>query len=172
MLLAGFYASAEMSIVIWAGNFFSVAHNTTTEKVSIYISIFWLMFTVGRMFGNFQIKKLGGVTNSKIMAGVSLCCLLAVIFLNNFISPIAFILTGLSVATIFPSIHHILNLNKDEEIRGMLNATLFLTVSVSGFVFVPIVGAVAEQNLTIGMLINSIPLIAIMFVLKNKYEIS
>ncbi len=172
MLLAGFYASAEMSIVIWSGNFFSIAHKTTTEKVSIYISLFWLMFTIGRMFGGYQIKKFGGIRNSKIMAGISICFLLAVIFLNKFISPIAFTLIGLSVATIFPSIHHILNLDKDEEIRGMLNAALFLTVSIAGFLFVPIVGAVAEQNLTFGMLINTIPLIAIIFVLKKNYVLT
>jgi len=168
MLLAGFYASAEMSIVIWSGNFFSITHKTTTGKISIYISLFWLMFTIGRMFGGYQIKKLGGVKNSKIMAGISICFLIAVILKNKFISPVAFILIGLSVATIFPSIHHILNLNKDEEIRGMLNATLFLTVSISGFLFVPLVGTIAEQNLTFGMLTNIIPLIAIIFILKKN----
>lgn len=168
MFLAAFYASTEMSIVIWSGNFFSIKHGITIEKVSLYISIFWLLFTLGRMFGNFQIRKLGGVLNSKIMAMIGIVCILGLIFLNTSFSVITFVLIGFFIATIFPSLHHILNLNKNDEVRSMLNSALFLSVSLTGFFFVPFVGAVAEKYLIAGMLINIIPLIAVIFILPKQ----
>lgn len=170
MLLAGFYASTEMSLVIWAGNFFSIKHGFSIEKVSYFISIFWLLFTISRMFGDYQIKKLGIVKNSLLMAVISIVSIICLIFFNANISSIAFVLTGLFIATIFPSIHSLLNLNKNDCVRGMLNASLFFSVSFIGFFFVPLIGAVAEHNLVGGMLITIVPLLAILCFLPNKLK--
>ncbi len=147
VLLLGFYAASEMSIVVWTGNFYKSIHHVGIKKYSLVLSMFWLIFTISRFFGNKKIKKFGVQRN--IVAMSVLTVISAIIMLSSPFkySVVFFGITAFFMATLFPSFHFLINYIADDNIKGPVNGFLFLTVSVVGMFFVPFVGIIADINI-------------------------
>ncbi|BBB32897.1 fucose: H+ symporter, FHS Family, MFS superfamily [Thermotomaculum hydrothermale] len=147
VLLLGFYAASEMSIVVWTGNFYKSVHKIGIKKYSLILSMFWLIFTVSRFFGNKKIKKLGVQKNIIIMSVLTILCVGIMLFFPFKYSVIFFGLTAFFMATLFPSFHFLINYIADNNVKGVVNGVLFLVVSIIGLFFVPFVGIIADINI-------------------------
>ncbi len=147
VLLLGFYAASEMSIVVWTGNFYKSVHRIGIKQYSMVLSFFWFVFTISRFFGNRKIKKLGVKRNIILMSILTIGSVIFMLVLPFRFSVLFFGITAFFMATLFPSMHFLINYVADEDAKGPVNAFLFLTVSIVGMFFVPIVGIVAGINI-------------------------
>jgi len=147
VFLLAFYAASEMSVVVWTGNFYKSVHKIGIEKYSMVLSLFWLIFTISRFFGNWKIMKLGVVRNIRLMSILTVITIVLMLKLPFKYSVIFFGLTAFFMATLFPSLHFLINYVADDNIKGPVNGFLFLAVSIVGMFFVPVVGVVAGLNI-------------------------
>ncbi|PJB80021.1 MAG: hypothetical protein CO090_04635 [Acidobacteria bacterium CG_4_9_14_3_um_filter_49_7] len=155
--LLALYSVSEMAVVVWAGNFFKSSFGFTVETSAVMLSAFWILFTLGRFFGDRQIRKFTPQINARTMSLASLALFSIFIFSPVTWSVSAFLLGALFMATIFPSIHFLLNRIAPDDVRAPLNAILFLAVSTFGMIGVPFVGIVGEINIRLGMSMMLIP---------------
>ncbi len=173
--LLAFYSVSEMAIVVWAGNFFKTSFGFTVETSAMMLSVFWILFTAGRFFGDHQIRKFSALKNARAMSLVCLVLFSVFIFSPMQWSVSAFFLGALFMATIFPSIHFFLNRVAPEDARAPLNAILFLAVSTFGMVGVPLIGIVGGINIQWGMSLMLIPFLLMFTVFpfvwnENKFQ--
>ncbi len=147
VLLLGFYAASEMSIVVWTGNFFKSVHHIGIKKYSLVLSMFWAIFTISRFFGNKKIKKFGVQKNIVVMSVLTVVNVGIMLFTPFKYSVVFFGLTAFFMATLFPSFHFLINYIADDNVKGPVNGVLFLTVSIVGLFFVPFVGIIADINI-------------------------
>ena len=162
LILLAFYSVSEMSLVIWCGNSFQQELGWTVDTSALLLSGFWILFTVGRFFGDFLIHtwRTGRL--------IRIACLAALLTLGLFIwgppmtMPVMFLLTALAMSTIFPAIHFMVNQNVQPADRASLNASLFLTVSSAGLIGIPLIGIVADWSMTAGLSLLMIPYLFIL----------
>ncbi|NOY23002.1 MAG: MFS transporter [Acidobacteria bacterium] len=157
IILLALYSVSEMAVVVWAGNFFKSSFSFTVETSAMMLSVFWILFTLGRFFGDRQIRKLTPQVNSRAMSLACLALFSVFIFSPMRWSVSAFFLGALFMATIFPSIHFFLNKIAPDDVRAPLNAILFLTVSTFGMIGVPVIGIVGGINIRLGMSLMLVP---------------
>lgn len=55
----GFYVSSELGIANWFSNYLTTVHGMDGLKSSYYLSLFFVVFTLGRLFGGVIVEKLG-----------------------------------------------------------------------------------------------------------------
>jgi len=159
-----------MAIVVWAGNFFKSSFSFTVETSAMMLSAFWIVFTLGRFFGDRQIRKFTPQINARIMSLVCLALFSIFIFSPMRWSVSAFFLGALFMATIFPSIHFFLNRVAPDEVRAPLNAILFLAVSTFGMVGVPVIGIIGGINMRLGMSLMLVPFFLMVTVLPFLWK--
>jgi len=168
--LLGLYSVSEMAIVVWAGNFFKASFSFTVETSAMMLSAFWIVFTLGRFFGDRQIRKFTAKSNARVMSGICLVLFSVFIFSPMRWSVTAFLLGALFMATIFPSIHFFLNRVAPDDVRAPLNAVLFLAVSTFGMVGVPLIGIVGDINIRLGMSMMLVPFFLMLTVLPLMWK--
>ncbi len=147
IVLLGLYAASEMSIVVWTGNFFKSVHKIGIRQYSMALSMFWVIFTISRFFGNKKIQKLGVKKNIVLMSFLTILTVLIMLFSPYKYSVVFFGLTAFFMATLFPSFHFLINYIADDSVKGPVNGVLFLTISIVGLFFVPFVGLIADINI-------------------------
>lgn len=168
--LLALYSVSEMAIVVWAGNFFKSSFSFTVETSAMMLSAFWIVFTLGRFFGDRQIRKFTPQVNARIMSLACLALFTIFIFSPMKWSVSAFFLGALFMATIFPSIHFFLNRVAPDDVRAPLNAILFLAVSTFGMVGVPVIGIVGGINMRLGMSLMLVPFFLMITVLPFLWK--
>ncbi len=156
-LLLGFYAVTEMATIIWSGNFLQWKLDWPATDSAALLSIYWLVFAVGRFYGD-RFLKLHSPTKTAILLGTStIVFILLYIYGPTITTPLSFLLIALSISTVFPAVHLVLNRISPPELRGSLNALIFLSVSAAGLFGIPAVGLAAEWNMTWGMSLLVVP---------------
>ncbi|NOZ13331.1 MAG: MFS transporter [Acidobacteria bacterium] len=168
--LLALYSVSEMAIVVWAGNFFKTSFGFTVETSAMMLSAFWILFTLGRFFGDHQIRRFSPKTNVRAMSMICLVLFSVFIFSPMHFSVTAFLLGALFMATIFPSIHFFLNRVAPDDVRAPLNAVLFLAVSTFGMIGVPLIGIVGGINIRLGMSMMLIPFFLMITVLPFMWR--
>ncbi len=132
----GFYVFSEIGFLNWFINFAQDSYKFSTYKASFYSSLFFLIFTIGRLVGGFVVQKLG------IKKSIIVYLSFAVVFFS-----IGYILQ--SRFTIFISI------------SGFFFSIIFpTTVTMIGYIFKEntayIMGVIFTFAFTINMLFNSL----------------
>jgi len=62
----GFYAAADLSVGNWFANFLESSYLFDKERSSFYLSLFFLIFTIGRFVGGFIVEKIGHFKSLKL----------------------------------------------------------------------------------------------------------
>lgn len=99
----GFCIVAELGIANWMINFLQVEHKMNENDSSLYLSFFFVAFTIGRLVGGFLAERIGYVN-------ILLCCtaLYILLFSGGLILGggwfILFSLTGFSVSVMYPTV--------------------------------------------------------------------
>lgn len=102
MLVAGFYSAAEGGMASWFVNYMSESFEMGADERSLYASLFYLVKTVGLLFGGFAIRYLGQfrtILVYSISAGVLVA---AGIFLEK-TGLFLIVLAGLAFSSIYPT---------------------------------------------------------------------
>ncbi|MDO9577574.1 MAG: MFS transporter [Candidatus Cloacimonadales bacterium] len=127
------YAGCEMGIVLWSGNLFSQAFHFSKESSALFLSGFWIIFTLGRIFTH-QIEKFCGFFKTQYVF-ISLL-LLGLALLLGARWPLAFFLIALGMAPIFPLTQKYAVSHIPKHQIGMFSGVLFGFLGL-GNMFIP-----------------------------------
>lgn len=61
IIAIGFYICAEVSVSYWFVNFLGIRYNFNVDKSSFYLSMFFLLLTIGRLLGGFVVDRVGHI---------------------------------------------------------------------------------------------------------------
>jgi len=118
----GFYYSTELGVANWLVNYLNVIHNMEELESSFYLSLFFGLFTLGRLFGGFVVEKIGYVNSIISFMVVSMLLFGGGIILGRqYVFLISF--CGLSFSIVFPT-----------TVTVILNEFKVSTSSVLGFI--------------------------------------
>ncbi|MDO7976286.1 MFS transporter [Oceanotoga sp. DSM 15011] len=144
LLLFLLYSGTEISVITWSGNFLNTEIGLTKSNSSIYLSIFWILFTFARFVTNYLNKK---ITSLKTIQYFSILFIINLILLLTTKNPIFFILIGLSFGPIFPSAqNYSSNILNGREL-GLFNGLTFAATGLGALIISPIMGIIGESNL-------------------------
>ena len=161
LVLLGLYSVSEMSLAIWSPNSFARTLGWEPYECALILSGFWLTFTLGRYFGDYLIHRWQPARLIRTFTFSSGVFLLLFTWGDPAFKPAAFLLTALSISTLFPAIHFSVNRRVPPSLRSSLNAALFLTVSGAGLVGIPLIGIVADVNMSLGFTLLLVPYLSI-----------
>lgn len=102
-VIAGFYYACELGISYWFVNYLGVVHNMNELSSTFYLSLFYGLFTLGRLWGGFIAEKLGYMNAILVFMIVSFVLFSGGILLGGkYILLISF--CGLSYSIVFPTL--------------------------------------------------------------------
>jgi fucose permease len=103
----GFYVACEVGIASWLPNFLMEVHGFDKFSSSLYLSWFFLLFTLGRLFGGFIVERLGYIRATLSFMILALSIFSAGLLLGNqYVFLIS--LSGLFFSITFPTVIAIL----------------------------------------------------------------
>ncbi|MDF2547988.1 MAG: hypothetical protein K0R93_2886 [Anaerosolibacter sp.] len=79
-LLLGFYVASEVGLANWFATYLQHAKGMTELSSASYLSIFFMIFTVGRLVGGFIAEKLGYMRSVFLFVSLALVCLIIGVF--------------------------------------------------------------------------------------------
>ncbi|MGG5460077.1 MFS transporter [Clostridium sp. B9] len=111
MLALGLYVFTEQGISNWFVNYMKFGFDMNEQKAGLYLSLFFAIFTVGRLFGGFVVEKRGyfNILYKTLIVGAILCIVglllgsngMVVISLSGLFFSITFPTTVLSISKVF-----------------------------------------------------------------------
>ena len=111
MLALGLYVFTEQGISNWFVNYMKFGYDINEQKAGIYLSLFFAIFTIGRLFGGFVVEKRGyfNILYKTLIIGSILCVVglllgengMIVISLSGLFFSITFPTTVLSISKVF-----------------------------------------------------------------------
>jgi len=153
LLLAGilcFDIAAEIGIASWMVEFLNKNKNFTIGKSTFYLSLFFMLLTIGRLLGSFLVER---IAYTKILfCAISFAILF--IFLGIFLPPIFAVLlpaTGFCFSVIFPTTIALASDRYKKNIERILSILLF-SGSIGGMIGPWLIGKISYiSNLSIGL---------------------
>ncbi len=149
-LIFFFYSGSEIGIITWNGNLFHNGFGASPEAASLVLSLFWGVFTFGRVMTEFAERRWGplGVLRRfpfLVAAGVPLLILTG--------SPVFLAVTALGLAPIFPTAQKYGNQVLTGREAGLYNGAVFLSASVGSSILVTLMGVMADGSVRAAYLI-------------------
>lgn len=74
-VLLGFYVAGEIGIANWFVNYLQQGRGVTPLKSASYLSLFFMIFTFGRLIGGFVAERLGYMRSIILYAAMTIFCL-------------------------------------------------------------------------------------------------
>mgnify|MGYP000881528066 CR=1 FL=1 len=128
---------SELSVGSWLVNFLEKAYGWPTADASGMLSLFFLFFTLARLFLGPVTDKLGYARSIAIFAACSGCCSLAAIVIGE-PGAILFAVAGAGIAPIYPTVMAIIakRYPKGTDTAISFTVTLMGIASVAGNLFI------------------------------------
>ncbi|MCH8551513.1 MAG: MFS transporter [Natronospirillum sp.] len=104
MLLFFIYSGLELSVGLWAFSLLTESRGISIERAGFWVSIYWAMFTVGRITAGLYARRLG--VDSMVYIGLTLALLAAILLWWSPVPAVglgALALAGFAYAPIFPA---------------------------------------------------------------------
>jgi fucose permease len=134
----GLSVVAELGISTWLINFLQEVHGLDINTSSIYLTLFYVTFTVGRILGGFLAEKLGYVNIIIYFIAITACLISGGLILGGKWI-ILFSFTGFFISILYPTIMTIIT----KEFKSN-------TTSIMGFIIALASGLNMIANLIIG----------------------
>ncbi|MBE0068752.1 MFS transporter [Thermoanaerobacterium thermosaccharolyticum] len=100
-VMLGFYIASEVGIGNWAVTYLKGSYGMNSVKSSMYLSLFFAAFTIGRLLGGFVVEKIGYVKSIFIFASLA-ASFVALSMVNQNLS-ILLSIAGLFYSIIYPT---------------------------------------------------------------------
>ncbi|SHF04010.1 Fucose permease [Marinitoga hydrogenitolerans DSM 16785] len=159
MIMLIIYAGIEIGSITWAANLFKGYFNYSKDISALFIGLFWIAFTLGRIITDKLYNIFGKNTSLYIPLFASFSLLL--IFILK--SPFLFILYGLFLGPIFPATQKYLNNKLSHREVGLISGLIFAGTGIGSMLITTTMGIVADKNLFISYLLPFSFLILISF---------
>lgn len=102
-LALGTYVFAEMGMSNWIVNFLIESYSFTSSKGATFLSTFFLLLTIGRLFGGFIAERFGYLQSVIVSMSIAIILLLIALVIGNG-ALILICVTGLFFAITYPTI--------------------------------------------------------------------
>ena len=99
----GTYVFAEMGMSNWIVNFLISSYNFTSSKGATFLSIFFLLLTLGRLFGGFFAEKFGYLQSVIVSMLIAIVLLFMALIIGNK-ALILICIAGLFFAIVYPTV--------------------------------------------------------------------
>lgn len=154
-IMLGLTLAVEMSISSWLVNYLTFSRNLTTKESSLYITLFFVFFTFGRLVSGFIAKKVGHFTIVIwYFIGSTITILVASLLGNSFI--FLFSISGFFISVFFPVIMVIIAEKYPKSITSILGSI----ITFAGIIGMVLVFFIGKVNDLFGVL-YSMPVIVI-----------
>ncbi|AEX85266.1 hypothetical protein XO10_04215 [Marinitoga sp. 1135] len=145
------YSGVEIGAVTWAGNLFTDQFNIPKDSASIFISLFWVFFTIGRLLTDTLYKKFN-FTLTTIFSLFSAITLIIMISIKSF-SPYAFSILGIMLGPIFPVTQKFLNSHLSHREVGLVSGIVSLSIGIGASIITTLMGFVGDFSILYSYLI-------------------
>ncbi|KNF07360.1 fucose permease [Gottschalkia purinilytica] len=134
----GFYVGSEVAISTWLVNLVTETYGFTISKGSLYLSIFFFLFTIGRLLGGFIVDKLGNFKS--ILASLTVSFILLMIgILGKRELTILISVSGLFFSIVFPTFVATIN-NVFKTNTSYILGTILMLASTINMIFNFLIG--------------------------------
>ena len=169
LVFAFLYGGLELGLASWIPGFLIHARDFTPRKAALFLSLFCIFLTAGRIIGFIFVEKIGMLRALKIAVWATLVSvMLAAIPYKAFTVFIPFI--GFTIAVIFPTASAVITLVCQESASVILSSTFFLC-GCGFFIFPGLISGLAkalEQKifLVTALILTVFVLITIHYIVK------
>ncbi|MFP4363898.1 MAG: MFS transporter [Spirochaetia bacterium] len=137
------YAASEIGMITWNGNLFHDGFGTTKEYASFILSIFWMIFTFGRIITDAVVKKAGMINVFRIVSTIVIVCIPLLVFTGQ---PLFLFIIAISFAPVFPTAQKYGNKYLKGRESGLYNGIVFMSGTTGAAIFVTLMGQIADFN--------------------------
>lgn len=138
------YGGAEQGIITWSGNLFTDGFGNSKEKASLLVSVFWFVFTFGRIVTQFIEDKIGQLKSVLIFSFASIIWLILLIsFGNSFF----FVAIAFSMSIIFPVMQKYASQRLSSRDINLFNGILFGVINIANVFITGLMGLIGDVNI-------------------------
>jgi len=149
LIMLMLYAGSEIGSITWAANLFKNSFNFTKESAAIFISLFWSLFTFGRVIAD----KLYSIFKEKTSLYLPILASITILILVFSKIPIIFALYGFFLGPIFPATQKYLNAHLSHREVGLISGLVFAGTGVGSMIITTTMGFIADYNVIISYLL-------------------
>ncbi|SHJ42994.1 MFS transporter [Tepidibacter formicigenes] len=142
ILALGFYVFSEVGFTNWFINFAQTSYNFTINEASYYSSLFFLVFTIGRLTGGFIVEKLG-VKKSIVLYLIVSLLFFSSGYLLKYKFTILISLSGFFFSIVFPTTITIIGKTFNEN-TSYIMGTILAFVSGVNMILNSLMGALSK----------------------------
>ncbi|MFO7895628.1 MAG: MFS transporter [Candidatus Cloacimonadales bacterium] len=164
LILIILQAGSEQGIVTWSGNLFQDGLGFPVESAAIFLSIYWIVFTLGRLFIHLLEKRVGKLNSVKICGVLVLSGISLLLWTGQ---PLFFYLIALGIAPIFPLMQKYSAQKLPEREVGLFNGMVFAAASIGNVTIAGSMGLVADFSLKISYLIPLAAAVVILLIVLH-----
>ncbi|PNR96818.1 sugar MFS transporter [Petrotoga sp. 9PWA.NaAc.5.4] len=168
LLIFLLYSGTEIGIITWSANLFHDVFAYSKEFSSIILSLFWIVFTFGRLITEFLNKKL---TELGTIIYFSISLIISIILLLVFRNYIFFLFVGFSLSPIFPTIQKYSNQNLPGRILGLYNGLAFGATGIGAMIISTAMGVIGDFNFNISYMIPFITFSLIIYITQKLKQV-
>ena len=168
LLIFLLYSGTEIGIITWSANLFHDVFAYSKEFSSIILSLFWIVFTFGRLITEFLNKKL---TELGTIIYFSISLIISIILLLVFRNYIFFLFVGFSLSPIFPTIQKYSNQNLPGRILGLYNGLAFGATGIGAMIISTSMGVIGDFNFNISYMIPFITFSLIIYITQKLKQV-
>ncbi len=137
------YSGSEISYITWEGNLFHTGFHYSKEMASLFLSAFWVLYTIMRALTDLISRKFGYL-NLLIFSSIS--AFISILIMTIFKIQYLFILTGVLIAPFFPTLQKFMNFKIKHKDIGLYSGLLYGFDSAGILFLVPAMGFVVNYN--------------------------
>ena len=159
------YCASESTCFLWTSSYFAGTKiNLNDEMIASFGSLIFGGLMLGRLISGFITNKLGDKNMIRIGVSVELIGILFILFSfdNYIIAMIGFIITGIGMGPIYPSIMHMAPYKFDKKYSSSI-ISLQMAFAYIGSTFMPMLFGIIQEHLGIWIM----PIYLLIFLFLN-----
>ena len=166
LILIAIQAGNEQGIVIWSGNLFEDMLNYSAESASLFLSFYWIVFTLSRLLIQFVEKILGKLNTAKLSIALVIGFLILLLITNK---PIFFVLLAAAIAPVFPLMQKYSAQKLPAREVGLFNGMVFAFASMGNVIIAGSMGGLGDISIKLAYLI---PIFGALIILAILFHLS
>jgi MFS family permease len=143
-------AGSEQGLVTWSGNLFQDSIGLSVELSSFYLSLYWIVFTISRLFTQFFENKFGKLNTVRFSLSILFVGIITMLISNQ---AWLFMIIAMGVAPVFPLMQKYTAQKLPDREVGLFNGMVFAASSIGNIIIAGSMGLVADFSLRLSYLI-------------------
>lgn len=150
-----FYVGAEISTTNWTGTFLEKAYGLSKTEVPNILLGFWILFTIGRAFGDKFLEKVGQLRFLAIAPIITICGIFVILSGTNKIQALVGIaIIGITISLIYPALQGYIIQHVDTQYIPATNSIITIFNNLGATFLTYVIGFAGEINVTFVFIIQ------------------